>query len=78
MQPYRFTVRLIPGKENIAGTLSHRLADQIMPKLSTKTEVYVRFVPENATPSALSTREIQRALAVDKELSSIGECIQKG
>lgn len=49
-----------------------------MPKLCTETEEYVRFVAENATPCALSTWEIQRALAVDKELSSIGECIQKG
>ena len=38
----------------------------------------MRFVAENATLCALSTREIERASAVDKELSSIRECIQKG
>ena len=80
MQSYRFTVRHIPGKQNIADTLS-RLTDQHTKpcaKLCTKTEEYVRFVAENATPCALSTQEIERASAIDKELSSVRECIQKG
>ena len=40
-------------------------------------EEYVRFVAENATPCALSTRVIERVSAVDKELSNVRECIQK-
>ena len=73
-------MRHIPGKENIADTLP-RLTDQhtkLCTKLCTKTEEYVRFVAENATPCALSTRKIERASAIDKELSSVRECIQKG
>ena len=80
LQPYRFKVKHIPGKENIADTLS-RLTDQhtnSCAKLCTETEEYVRFVAENATPCALSTREIERASAVDKELSNVRDCIQKG
>ena len=37
----------------------------------------MRFVAENATPQALSTREIERASALDKELSNVRECVQK-
>ena len=80
MQPYRFKVRHIPGKENIADTLS-RLTDQhtkSCEKLCTETEEYVRFVAENATACSLSTREIEGASAIDQELSNIRECIQKG
>lgn len=77
---YRFKVIHIPGKENIADTLS-RLTDQhtkSCAKLCAETEEYVRFVAENATACALPTREIERAAAIDKELSNIRECIQKG
>ena len=77
---YRFKVIHIPGKENIADTLC-RLTDQhtkSCAKVCVETEEYVRFVAENATACALPTREIERAAAIDKELSSIRECIQKG
>ena len=76
---YRFKVIHIPGKENIADTLS-RLTDQhtkSCAKLCAETEEYVRFVPENATACALPTREIERAAAIDKELSNIRECFRR-
>ena len=74
LQPYRFTARHIPGKVNIADTL-FRLTDQhtkSCAKLCTETEDYVRFVAENAAPGALSTRETQRASAVDNEHENVG------
>ena len=78
LQPYRFTVKHIPGKENIADSLSRHTRSKPSADLCSETEEYVRFVAENATTQALSTREIERASEVDEELSSVRECIQKG
>ena len=69
LQPYRFTVRHIPSLSRL--TRSKASAD-----LSSEAEEYVRFVAENSTPQALSTREIERASDADKELSKLRKCEQ--
>jgi hypothetical protein len=40
-----------------------------------RTEDYVRFVATNATPSAVSTREIEKESAEDKEFIELRRCI---
>ena len=76
LQPYRFTVRHIPGKENIADSLSRLTRSKASADLSSEAEEYVRFVAENSTPQALSTREIERASDADQELSNVRKCVQ--
>ena len=78
LQPYRFTVRHIPGKENIADSLSRLTRSQANADLSSEAEEYVRFVAEKATPQALSMREIERASDTDGELSNVRKCVQTG
>ena len=76
LQPYRLTVKLLPGKENIPDSLSRLTRRKASVDLSSEAEEYVRFVAKNSTPQALSTREIERASDADKELSNVRKCVQ--
>jgi len=66
-------VKHIPGKQNIADSLSRLMK---VTETDSESDAYVRFVAENATPNALSTRDIERESAVDSELSEVQECLQ--
>ena len=78
MQPYRFTVKYIPGPKNIADSLSRLLC--VMPPSEHKdqTEEYVKWVAQESTPVSLTTREIERASELDPELKSVRECLLNG
>ena len=76
LQPYCFTVRHIPGKGNIADSLSRLTRNKASGDLSSEAEEYVRFVAENSIPQVLSAGEIERASDADKELSNVRKCVQ--
>ena len=78
LQAYDFSVKHIPGKKNIADALS-RLVNhkQQSNQQSTQAENYVRFVAVQATPVALTTREIEQASIKDDELDVIRKCLEK-
>ena len=62
LQPYRYTVHYIKGCKNITNSLS-----LLLPKSDVKSatqnigQEYIRFVASEATPHAMTTREIERA-----------------
>lgn len=63
LQPYTYKVVHIPDRENIADCLSRLLTTPTQTPDShvhKDTEDYVKFVAREATPVALSTREIER------------------
>ena len=60
----------------MADSLSRLTRSKASADLSSEAEEYVRFVAENSIPQALSTREIERASDVDKELSNLRKCVQ--
>ena len=76
MRPYKFKVKYQPGPKNIADPLS-RIVSSIEngSKRSSQAEEYVRFVAVSATPSAMTTREVEEASAADEELSAVKQCI---
>ena len=78
MQPYRFTVKYIPGPKNIADSLSRLLCAMPPSEHKDQTEEYVKWVAQESTPVALTTREIERASEHDPELKSVRESLLKG
>ena len=75
LQPYHFTVKHVPGSENIADTLS-RLT-QTGGKVSRNVaEEYIRFVAGQASPNAIPIQEVEQESAHDTELSQLRECIK--
>ncbi|XP_061195212.1 uncharacterized protein K02A2.6-like [Saccostrea echinata] len=75
MQPYTFKVRYIPGPRNIADTLSRLVKNDPAQKSLDLEDAYVRFVAKEATPMAMTTREIERASESDPELCSVRQCL---
>lgn len=79
LQPYDFRVVYIKGKQNIADSLSRLLSDTTSKERHQhESEEYVRFIAVNATPKALTTREVEEASATDPELIEVRSAIEKG
>ena len=79
LQPYDFSVIHRPGRENIADALSRLLHRKVEPDNHQRcTEEYVRFVAVSATPTALTTHEIEEASADDEELKEVRKAIVTG
>ena len=78
MQPYTFTVKYLPGPKNIADPLSRLLRPESDTCRVSARDEYVKFVAREATPVAMTTREIERESEHDPELQSVRECIMSG
>jgi len=78
MQPCGFTVIYIPGPKNIADSLSRLLRPVPQSRDENETEEHVKWVAQESTPVALTTREIQRASEHDPELKSVRERLLNG
>ena len=67
------------GRENIADPLSPLLHRKVKPDNHQRcTEEYVRFAAVSATPTALTTREIEETSADDEELKEVRKAIATG
>ena len=70
-----FKVKYEPGPKNIADPLSRLVGNQkTSSSHSSEAEEYIRFVAVNATPCAMTTREVEEASAIDEELCAVREC----
>ena len=78
IQPYKFSVKYIPGPKNIADSLSRLLHPTSNLKEKSQTDEYVEWVAQESTPVALTTREIESASEEDPELQSVRECLLSG
>ena len=81
LQPYKFQVKYLPGKQNIADPLSRLLQANEQAESSSARKVsdeFVRFVAVTATPQAMTTREIEEASSEDREFVELRQCIKDG
>ena len=79
LQQYDFSVIHRPGRENVADPLSRLLNRKVEPdNQQWFPEEYVRFVALGATPTALTTREIEEASADEEELREVRKPIATG
>ena len=67
-----------PGGDDIADALSRLSQEKIQFKHDHGAEDYVRFVAISATPSAMTTKQVESASAEDKELAELREAIRTG
>ena len=75
LQPYCFKVKYLPGEQNMADSLSRLLQEenQAVSTVAHKvSDEFIRFVAVTSTPRAMTTREIEDALAEDEGLSECG------
>ena len=68
---------------NIADSLSRLIGKQITPSEIYEadfisTEGYIQWVAREATPVALTTRDIERESGLDKELAVVRQCLLDG
>ena len=75
LQCHDYKVVYRPGKTNIADALS-RMNQCNSKDLSSEKEDIIRFIATEATPVALTTREIERESELDPELQSVRYYIQ--
>ena len=77
LQPYRFKVQYVPGKQNIADPLS-RLGKGRGVCVNGDAEEFIRFVAEASTPADMSVWEVEEESWVDPEVSQLRQCITTG
>lgn len=70
LQPYKFRVQYVPGKQNIADSLS-RLVDKGGLSGHDDAEEFIRFVAEASAPVAIPIRENEEESATDPEISQL-------
>jgi hypothetical protein len=74
MQPYKYTVRYIPGSENIADSLSRLLSESKNNNQEGKlneTDEYIRLIAQESTPIAVNIDDIARMSRDDTDLKNI-------
>ena len=81
LQPYRYKVKYIPGKKNIADALSRLIKANSVNKTKscdTTDDNYVRFVAKSSVPKSMTIQEIEQASGQDAELSEVRESLARG
>ena len=81
LQQYDFKVVYVAGSRNVADPLSRLLGPDALRKPAEHhhgADEYIRFVAVSATPSVLTTREIEEASGEDPELEEVRKAVMTG
>ena len=71
LMPFKYTVRDVVSCQNIADCLRRLINIPALSHCDSTPEGCVRMVAISATPRAMTTGEIERALAEDEELTEV-------
>ena len=78
LQSYDFDVVYKPGSMNIADALSRLNRNEHINTAEQEIYDFVREIAVHSTPVALTTREIEKASAIDPEFDELRRCIVTG
>ena len=78
LQPYDLKIVYIPGKQNVADSLSRLLPADPNPSHHHGADDYVRFVTHESVPNPMSLSEVEEATIQDEELTEVKQAIQSG
>ena len=78
LQQFRFTIRHIPGKENSGDGLSRIPVGPVEAEDTLCMRHYACSIANEATTTALSTREVERASGVDRTLKLVRNALTSG
>lgn len=76
LQPYTFTVKYLPGPENVADILSRTPLNDTDNAVCEMTEKYVNYITTCSLPVALTLDEVKQASETDQTLTKVRQCIQ--
>ena len=78
LQPYRFQIQYIPGRENPADVLSRLPLSNQQTNEQSIAEEYINYVVANAVPKAMTLDQIEKATLTDPVLQCVQACISSG
>ena len=78
MQPFKYSIRNIPGRENAADTLSRLPIDSSPDAAIKQTEEYACTIVADAIPAALAPRQVERESERDPTLDLVRHAITSG
>ena len=78
LQSYDFDVVYKPGSTNIADALSRLNKNEHINTAEQEIYDFVCEIAVHSTPVALTTREIEKASAIDPEIDELRRCIKTG
>ena len=78
MQQFKYSIRHIPGKENVADALSKLPVDSVPDAAIKQTEEYERSIVADAIPAALSPHLVERESEGDPTLQLVCHAITSG
>ena len=78
LQPYKFTIKYRPGKDNPADYMSRHPVENKTTDRQTVADEYVSFIAETSTPKAMTWHDVRTASIDDIAITKALQLVQNG
>ena len=78
LQPYKFTIKYRPGKDNPADYMSRHPVENKTTDRKTVADEYVSFIAETSTPKAMTWHDVRTASMNDIAITKALQLVQNG